>query len=173
LDLSGLRQVRELILAGRPLHDDDLAFLKHLPLLESLMIEPSSSLTGASLRHLRELPELHRLWIFGLWNCTGQDLTCLSNLPKLRELRIGGDITDAALASLAGPPCLNLLMVETDNPIRKETVTDLTKSHPGIEYIHINTLTPVQTKPVGRPERPGVSPRRTDPRTPANRPRGP
>ena len=169
LDLSGLTQVRELILGGLPLHDDDLAFLKHLPLLESLMIQPSSSLTGASLRHLRELPELHGLWVFGLSNCTGQDLTYLSNLPKLRELRIGGDITDTALASLAGPPGLNSLMVETDNPIRKETVTALTKSHPGIESIHISALTPMQTGPAGRAERPAVSPRRTDPRGPANR----
>jgi hypothetical protein len=169
LDLPGLTKLRELRLSGLPLHDEDLAFLKHLPSLETLMIQPSSSLTGASLRHLRELPELHLLWVFGLSNCTGQDLTCLSNLPKLRELRIAGDITDAVLGSLTGPPGLNSLMVETDNPIRKETVADLTKSHPGIEYIHINALTPMQTGPAGRAERPAVSPRRTDPRSPANR----
>jgi hypothetical protein len=161
LDLSGLTKLRELRLSGLPLHDDDLAFLRHLPSLETLMIQPSSSLTGASLRHLRGLPELYRLWVFGLSNCTGQDLTSLGNLPRLRELRIAGDITDAALASFVGPPSLNSLIVETDNPIRKETVTDLTKSHPGIESIHISALTPMQAKPVSPAKRPGVNrPRR-------------
>jgi hypothetical protein len=161
LDLSGLKKVTDLHLTGLALRDDDLAFLKNLPSLETLMIQPSSSLTGASLRHLRELPQLYRLWVFEPSNCTRQDLTCLSHLPKLGELRIAGDITDAALASLTGPPGLNSLMVETDNPIRKETVTDLTKSHPGIEYIHINTLPQKQTRPVGPVKRPGVGrPRR-------------
>jgi hypothetical protein len=161
LDLSGLTKMRELYLSGLPLHDDDLAFLRHLPLLETLMIEPSSSLTGASLRHLRELPQLDLLWILGLSHCTGDDLRPLNDLPKLRELRLGGDITDMALASLTGPQCLGSLLVETDHPIRKETVTDLTKSHPALEYLHINTLTPMQTRPVTTPKRPGVSqPRR-------------
>lgn len=156
LDLSGLTQMRDLNLTGLSLHDNDLAFLRRLPLLESLMIQPSSALTAASLRHLQGLPELHRLSVFHLSNCTGQDLTSLSNLPKLRDLRIAGDITDAALASLAGPPGLNSLMVETDNPIRKETVAELTKSHPGIESIHITTLPRIPTKPVGPAKRPGV-----------------
>ena len=168
LDLSGLAKLKDFRLFGLPLHDDDLAFLRHLPLLETLMIEPSSSLTGASLRHLRQLPELHLLWVLGLSNCTGQDLTYLSNLQNLRELRIAGDITDAALALLAGPPCLNSLMVETDDPIRQETVTDLTKSHPGIEYIHINALPRIQTKPVGPRTHPGVGQPRPDRPTPAD-----
>jgi hypothetical protein len=161
LDLSGLMKMRELYLSGLPLHDGDLAFLKRLPLLETLMIEPSSSLTGASLRHLGELPQLYRLWVLGLSNCTGQNLAGLSNLPKLGDLRIAGDIPDAALASFVGPPGLNSLMVEADNPIRKETVTALTKSHPGIESIHISALTPMQAKPVSPAKRPGVGrPRR-------------
>ena len=172
LDLSGLAKMREFCLFGLPLHDDDLAFLRRLPLLETLMIQPSSSLTGASLHHLRELPELHRLWVFGLSNCTVQDLTSLSDLQNLRELRIAGDITDAALATLAGPQCLNSLVVETDAPIRQETVTDLAKSHPSLEYVHINALTPMPSGPAGPRERRGVSQRRTAPQTPANRPRG-
>jgi len=90
-----------------------------------------------------------------------QDLTSLSNLQRLSDLRIAGDIPDAALASLAGPPRLNSLQVETDHPIRRETVTDLAKSHPGIEYIHINALTPMPTRPIAAPRRPrGSQPRR-------------
>ncbi len=102
------------------------------------------------------MPQLYRLWVFGLSNCTGKDLTYLSHLPKLGELRIAGDITDAALGSLTGPPCLNSLIVETDNAIRQETVNELTKSHLGIESIHINTLPQKQTRPVGPVKRPGV-----------------
>lgn len=160
LDLSGLTKMREFYLAELPWHDDDLAFLEHLPLLETVMIQARSSLTGASLRHLQGLPALHVLWVLGLSNCTGQDLTSLSNLQNLRDLRIGGDITDAALTSLTGPSGLNSLLVETDNPIRKETVTDLTKSHPRIESIHINALPQIQTRPVPAPKRPRVSPPR-------------
>jgi hypothetical protein len=171
LDLSGLTRVQELILAGLPLQEGDLAFLKHLPSLESLMLEPSSSLTGTSLHHLGGLPQLRRLWVLGLSDCTGRDLTSLSNLQRLSDLRIAGDITDAALASLAGPPRLNSLQVETDHPIRRETVTDLAKSHPGMEYIHINTLPPVPIPPVDSPEHRGLSQRRAAPQTPAHRPR--
>lgn len=150
LDLSGLTQMRELDLSGVPLHDDDLAFLEHLPLLETVMIQANSSLTGACLQHLRELARLDLLWIRGLSNCTGGDLTCLSHLASLRQLRIAGNIADSALASMAGPPHLNSLQVETDNPIRPETVAAMTKSHPGIEYIHINTLPRAPAKPVGQ-----------------------
>jgi hypothetical protein len=165
LDLSGLTKLRELYL-GVPLHDDDLAFLGRLPSLENVMIDADSSLTGASLQHLRGLPKLDVLRIRGLSNCTGRDLTCLSDLPNLRELQITGNITDVALGSLAGPPRLNSLVVETDNPIHKETVAELAKSHPGIEYIHINRLPPASTKPVGPRTRPGTDQPRTDRRTP-------
>lgn len=160
LDLSGLTKMKEFRLSGLPLHDDDLAFLGHLPLLETLMIQPSSSLTGASLHHLGQLPQLDCLWLLGLSNCTGDDLRHLSDLSKLRDLRIAGNITDMTLAALAGSPCLNSLMVETDNAIRRETVIGLTKSHPGIEYIHIQGIPKVQTRPVTTPKRPGVSPPR-------------
>ncbi len=156
LDLSGLTQMRELYLTGLPLHDGDLAFLGRLPSLETLMLQPSSPLPGTSLRHLGELPQLYRLWVFHLSNCTGQDLTALSHLPQLRDLRIAGDITDTVLTSFVGPPTLNSLMVETDNPIRKETVAQLTKSHPAIESIHVSTLPQMQTRPASPAQRPGV-----------------
>ena len=150
LDLSGLQKMKELYyLSGPPLHDDDLAFLKHLPMLEELMIQSDSDshLTGESLHYLRDLSELNRLWISGLPNCTGEELANLNGLPKLRDLTISGNITDTALASLKGDSSLWSLHVNTDNPIRKETVTDLATSHPGIEYIHINELPKIQTRP--------------------------
>ncbi|MBL7188601.1 MAG: hypothetical protein ISS70_19935 [Phycisphaerae bacterium] len=169
LDLSGLKRMKDMSLSGLSLQDSDLAFLKHLPLLENLSIQPDSPLTGAFLRHLREPPGLNRLYVSGLSGCTGEDLAHLNGLPKLRRLTVIGDITDTALASLTGPLSLESLRVDTDEPIRKQTVTDLTKSHPMIEYIRINELQKVQTRPVNRPKRTPVSRPRTNRRAPPNR----
>ena len=169
LDLSGLKKMKDMSLSGLALQDSDLAFLKHLPLLENLSIQPDSSLTGAFLRHLRELPELNRLYVSGLSDCTGEDLAHLNGLPKLRDLTLRGRITDAALGRLSGLPSIWSLRVDTDEPIRKQTVTDLTKSHPVIEYIHINELPKVQTRPVRRPKRTPVIQPRVNQRTQQNR----
>jgi len=168
LDLSGLKKIKDMNLSELPLQDSDLAFLEHLPLLENLSIQPNF-LTGASLRHLRELPELNRLYVSGLSGCTGEDLAHLNGLPKLRDLTLCGRITDAALGRLSGLPSIWSLRVDTDEPIRMQTVTDLTKSHPLIEYIHINELPKVQTRPVRSPKRTRVSQPRTNRRTPSNR----
>ncbi|MBA7637325.1 hypothetical protein ES703_44968 [subsurface metagenome] len=172
LDLSGLKKMKDMSLSGLSLQDSDLAFLKHLPLLENLSIQPiqpDSPLTGAFLRHLRELPELNRLYVTGLSGCTGEDLAHLNGLPKLRTLTLSGRITDTALASLTGPLSLESLYFDTDEPIRKQTVTNLTKSHPVIEYIHINRMPKVQTRPASTPKRTGVSQPRTNQRTQQNR----
>jgi hypothetical protein len=174
LNLSELKKMKDMNLSGLQLQDSDLAFLKHLLLLESLMIQPiqtDSPLTGAFLRHLRELPELNRLWVSGLSGCKGEDLAHLNGLPKLRTLTLAGDITDTALASLTGPLSLESLYFDTDRPIRKQTVADLAKSHPVIEYIHINRMPKVQTRPVSTPKRTRVSPSRVNQRTQQNRPR--
>jgi len=170
LDLSGLKKMKDISLSGLQLQDSDLAFLEHLPLLESLMIQ-LDPLNGTSLRHLRGLPELNRLYVSGLSDCTGEDLAHLNGLPKLRTLTLSGRITDSALASLTGPLSLESITVETDEPIRKQTVTNLTKSHPVIEYIHINRMPKVQTRPVSTPKRTRVSPSRVNQRTQQNRPR--
>ncbi len=168
LDLSGLKKMKDLTLSGLSLQDSDLAFLKNLPLLEIFNID-TNSLSGAFLRHLRELPELNRLRVSGLSGCTGEDLAHLNGLPKLRNLTVTGDITDTALASLTGPLSLESLYVNTDEPIRKQTVTNLTKSHPVIEYIHINRMPKVQTRPVSTPKRTRVSQPRVNQRTQQNR----
>ncbi|MDT8300668.1 MAG: hypothetical protein RQ760_04230 [Sedimentisphaerales bacterium] len=164
LDLSGLKKMKDMNLSGLPLRDSDLAFLKHLSLLENLSIQPDS-LTGASLRHLRELPELNRLYVSGLSGCTGEDLAHLNGLPKLRSLTVKGDITDTVLASLTGPLSIESLYIETDEPIRKQTVTGLKNSHPMIEFIHINELYKARTRPARSPKRTRVSQPRTNRRT--------
>ena len=168
LDLSGLKKMKDMNLSGLPLQDSDLAFLKCLPLLENLMIQPDS-LTGAALRHLRALPELNRLFVSGLSSCTGEDIAHLNSLPKLRSLTLIGDITNSTLASLTGPLSLESVSVDTDEPIRKETVTNLTRSHPVIEYIHINELQKVPTRPPQEREPTRVSQPRTNRRAPSRR----
>jgi internalin A len=153
LDLSGLERLKDLNLTGLPLRDGDLAFLKNLPLLDNLMVQPDpeSSLTGTALRHLAEIPGLYRLWVSGLTDCTGPDVAQLNGLSKLRTLTLRGDITDAALGSLVGLPRLETLYVFTDHPIQEETVAELTRSHPVVEHIHIHELTRVQTRPANVP----------------------
>jgi hypothetical protein len=75
-------------------------------------------------------------------------------LPKLRLLTVNGDITDVALKSIKGLASLESLCIETDEPISRQTVTNLKQNHPVIEFIHINELPKIQTRPVGPPGRP-------------------
>ncbi|MEN6428823.1 MAG: hypothetical protein ABFE13_26040 [Phycisphaerales bacterium] len=166
LDLAGLKKMKDMNLTGLPLRDRDLAFLKHLSSLEKLMIQPSSPLAGESLRHLTGLPVLDSLRIYRLANCTGEELARLDRFPKLRTVTLSGDITDAALVSWMGPPCLESLYVFTDAPIRKETVDDLAARLPLLEYVHINELTEWQRQSGKAQERPAVSPPRTNRQSP-------
>ena len=138
LDLPGLSAVKEFYIAGLPLHDDDLAFLKNWRSIETLMIQSTTPLPGSYLRYLAGLRSLRTLWVLDLSDCTGEDLAHLNGLPALRSLRIGGNIPDAALSSLTGPPSLESLLLETDNPIDQETVSNFKASHPLIEYIHVS-----------------------------------
>jgi hypothetical protein len=162
LDLSGLKNLKDLHLSWLPLQNSDLAFLEHLPLLEQVFIDmETNSLTGASLRHLKNHPDLNYLHLSGLSDCTGEDLAYLNGLPKLRSLHLMGDIPDTALASLTGPASIESINIYTDQPIQKQTVTDLTKSHPVIEYVRIEAVPKIPTRPVPAPKRAGVSqPRR-------------
>jgi hypothetical protein len=153
LDLSGLKKMRDMNLTALPLRDSDLAFLKNMPVVERLMIQSNSTLTGESLRHLEGLPKLNRLFVSRLSECTGDDLAHLNNLPILRSLRLTGDITDSALGSLTGPLSLESIRVETDEPISRQTRTELERSHPVLEYIHINELPKSPTRPPRQPER--------------------
>ena len=167
LDLSGLKKMKDLCLTEVMLRDGDLDFVKDLPALERLMVQQTTPLTAAFFRQLRGLPELNHLWVRGLTDCTGADLAHLNGLPKLRGLILHGEITDAALTSLTGPLCLESLTLQTDHPIREETVDVLTARHPVLEYVHIHALTPAQPQPASVPPR-----GRTDQRTRPNRRRG-
>lgn len=151
LDLSGLRKMKDLNLDGLLLCDDDLAFLKHLPSVERLRISLTDPLTGEALQHLSGLAELNTLIIGNLSNCTGCDMAHLNGLTKLTDLSVMGKIGDVALASPMGPPRLKSLLVETDVPIRKETVADLAARLPSLEYIRIMEPFLPATQPADAP----------------------
>jgi hypothetical protein len=169
LDLSGLTKMKDMNLSGLQLQDIDLAFLKNMPLLEDLMIQPNSTLSGKSLLYLTELPELNRLFISQLSDCADGDLAHLNNLSKLRDLTITGDINDAALSYLKGLSSLWSLRIDTDEPISKQTVTNLKQNNPVIEYLYINELTKVPTRPRNQPDQTRVSQPRTKRLPPASR----
>ena len=151
LDLSGLKRMKDLNLSGLPLHDEDLAFLRNLPSLKNLMIQPRTSLSAQSLRYVSHLPELNRLFISGLSRCTGGDLAPLGDLATVKDLTLGGEIPDMALSALGGPPGLQSLTVRTSEPIRSQTVSDLKQRLPTIGYIHIEEPLPQPTPSTQRP----------------------
>jgi hypothetical protein len=157
LDLSGLQRMEDVYLSGLALHDEDLAFLRNLPSLKSLMIQPRTALSGQSLRYVSHLPELNRLLISGLSRCTGGDLAPLAGLANLKDLTLGGEIPDTALSALGSPLGLQSLTVRTSEPIRSQTVAELKQRLPTIGYIHIEEPLP---QPASSAQRPGVTPPR-------------
>jgi hypothetical protein len=140
LDLSALTNLKTLTLSGCSLQDaDPLAGLNHL---EWLVLD--GAFTEEGLLHMRNLPKVKLLDIRGISCTTGDHLGDLGGLTKLGDLVLRGRITDAALGRLTGLPSIWSLRVETDEPIRPETVARLKKAMPMITYIHIDK--PLQTR---------------------------
>jgi hypothetical protein len=171
LDFSALTNLNTLTLSGCSLQDADLVSLAGLHHLEWLMLD--GTFTEEGLWRLRNLPELKHLSISGI-TCTADDhLGNLGGLTKLENLVLRGRITDAALGRLSGLPSIWSLRVETDEPIRPETVSSLKKAMPIITYIHIDK--PPQTSQSAKQqsreqrERTRVSQARTNQRAPKNR----
>ena len=125
-----------------------------MPTLDRLTIQPTpdSLLASASLRHLGALSELTQIYISGLSNCTAKDLANLNGLPKLNNVTVSGDITDTALASLKGVPSLWSLTINTDNPVRRQTLADLEMRHPTAD-IRINERMKMPARPAAPPKR--------------------
>jgi hypothetical protein len=131
-------------LSGMALHDEDLAFLDALPLLEGIAIGSISPLPAVSLRHFAKLHHLNQLSIHDLSHCTGQDLASLNGLGELRGLILTGDIPDSALASLSNLPNLRSVSVHTPEPIQQQTLVDLRQRLERLEYLHVTDAPPGQ-----------------------------
>jgi len=171
LDFSALTNLNTLTLSGLSLQDADLASLAVLHHLEWLSLD--GAFTEEGLWRLRNLSELKHLDIRGISCTTGDRLGDLGGLTKLGDLTLLGRITDAALGRLTGLPSLWSLRVETDEPIRPETVARLKQVMPMITYIHIEKpqriIQPANRQSREQRERTRVSPSRTNRRAPANR----
>jgi len=141
LDFSALKNLKTLTLVGCSLQDADLASLAGLHHLEWLVLE--GAFTEEGLWRLRNLPELKRLSISGITCTTGDRLGNLGGLAKFGDMTLSGRITDSALGRLSGLPSLWSLSVETDEPIRPETVARLKQVMPMITYIHIDKPLPI------------------------------
>ena len=164
LDLAALTNLNSLTLFGCSLHDSDLASLKGLHHLERLVLE--GAFTEEGLWSLRNLPELKIFSISGI-TCTADDhLGDLGGLTKLEDLTLRGRITDAALGNLSGLGSIWSFRVETDEPIRPETVARLKQVMPMITFIHIDkpqrTMQPATQQSREQPERIRVIPSRVN-----------
>ena len=171
LDFSALTNLNTLTLSGLPLQDADLASLEGLHHLEWLSLD--GAFTEEGLWRLRNLPELKLLDIRSISCTTGDRLGDLGGLKKLENLVLRGRITDAALGRLSGLPSIWSFRVETDEPIRPETVARLKQVMPMITYIHIDkpprTMQPATQQSREQRGRTRVSPSHTNQRAPANR----
>jgi len=164
LDFSALTKLNTLALSGCSLQDADLASLAGLHHLEWLVL--GGDFTEEGLWHLRNLPTVKHLLIRGITCTDGDRLSDVGEFAKFGEMTLSGRITDAALRRLTGFPCLWSLTVETDEPIRPETVARLKQALPVITYIHIEkpmrTMQPAKRQSREQRERIRVSPSRTN-----------
>ncbi len=168
LDLSALTNLNTLTLSGCSLQDADLASLAGLGLLEWLVLD--GAFTEEGLWHLRALPELKILDFRGMSCTAGDHLDDLGCLTKLGDLKLRGKVTDAALCRLTGLPSLWSLSVETDEPIRPETLARLKEAMPTIIYIHMDKPLRIRQQATRKKqERTAVSRPRVNRRTQQNR----
>ena len=136
LDLSALTNLKGLKVWGCDLKDSDLAFLANLPDLEWLSLQ-SGPPSEAALVYLKDLRRLKYLEISDLTCTTGNGLAWLAGLKALDSMRLRGRITDTALHQLPALPSLRGISIETDAPIRPETVALLRQRLPAIQDIEI------------------------------------
>jgi Leucine-rich repeat (LRR) protein len=159
LDFSALTGLNTLVLSGCSLGDTDLASLAGLRRLEWLVLY--GNFTEEGLWHLRNLSKLKYLFITGISCTSGEHLDELGGMTKLGDLHLHGRITDTALNRLSGLPSLWSLSVETDEPIRPETLARIRKAIPTLMYVHVSK--PPQFRPPAR--------MRNQRRAPATQPR--
>jgi len=167
LDISVLTRLNTLELPGCSLRDADLASLAGLSRLEWLILD--GDFTEEGLWHLRNLSELKILDVRGISCTSGEHLDELAGMAKLGDLHLHGRVTDAALGRLSGLPSLWSLSVETDEPIRPETLAHLRKAMPTLMYVHMDK--PPQMNPpaaVQNQRRAPVSQPRVNQRTQQN-----
>ena len=127
LDISGLTKLERIYLIFNisrrgnelvfdPVRNEDLAYLKKLENLKSLVIpgEKYSMITDAGIAYLKDLPNMRELHC-GSPYLTDKSLSCLANIKTLKFLTISGNFTDDGLVYLEGLKTLRSLTIYSAN----------------------------------------------------------
>jgi hypothetical protein len=152
LNLSLLKSLKTLDLAGFALEEGDLASLSGLHQLEWLTLQ-NKTIPETALRGLKDLPALKNLQIEQITCSDGSGLASLAGLTGLRDLTLRGRITDRALSQLAGVTSACSLSAWTNEPIRPATIDYLKRTLPVLEYIHLEPLPEVNNRGAKPPPR--------------------
>lgn len=165
LDLSTLKSLKTLDLAGFALQEGDLAGLSGLHHLEWMILQ-NNDLPETTLKYLKDLPALKHLTINGVQCSDGSGLASLDGLTGLRDLTLRGRVTDRAFSRLASVSSAWSLSAWTNEPIRPATIEQLRRTLPNIEYIHIHPLPDLDRQAPGAssPQRERGRPSRQNPR---------
>jgi len=145
LNLNGLTNLKSIKLISIRLKGSDWAFLANQDNLEELWLNYCGVCSEDGLKYIKDLPKLKVLDLQNV-NCTeGDGLGVLGSLKKLKSIRMIGRITDSALQRIPALPSLQMFDVETDVPIRPETVARLKQILPAVRSVNIKQ--PAQQKP--------------------------
>ncbi len=145
LNLSGLKNLKSIKLISIRLRRSDWAFLAGQANLKELWLNYCGVCSENGLTYIKGLPELKHLDLQNV-NCTeGNGLAVLDSLKSLESIRMIGRITDSALQRIPALPSLQMFDVETDVPIRPETVARLKQILPAVRNVNIKQ--PKQQRP--------------------------
>jgi hypothetical protein len=157
------KNLKGVMIADRPIRDDDLAVLKRYPSVRGLDLQ-LLPISGKGLEHVAALGDLERLAIYKCFELKDEDFAHLVTLKKLRSLSLSAtEIGDAGLQQLCSLPDLEYLnigdtrvtdaglaglkklrklkMLVTWNPrVSDERRKELEAAIPGIKFGHAGDL---------------------------------
>lgn len=141
LNLSALKSLKKIDLVSIRLRGSDWAFLSQMKNLEELWLNYCGVCSENGLTYIKGLPELKELDLQNV-NCTkGDGLTVLDSLKKLHRIRMLGRVTDRALARVPAIPSVQMFTVQTDVPIRPETIARLEQNLPAVRTVNVQQPT--------------------------------
>jgi hypothetical protein len=103
--------LKGVVIANRPIRDDDLAVLKRYPSVRGLDLQ-LLAITDKGLAHVAALGDLERLRVYKCFKLKDGDFAALAKLKKLRSLSLSAtEIGDAGLKALCSLPDLEYLNI--------------------------------------------------------------
>jgi len=105
------KDLKGVMIADRPIKDDDLAVLKRYPSVRGLDLQ-LLPITGEGLAHVAALGDLERLRVYKCFKLKDGDFAQLAKLKKLRSLSLSAtEIGDAGLKEICSLPDLEYLNI--------------------------------------------------------------